>query len=392
MKKIYDEEIVISLSNITDPRNDKGKRYKLEDIVLIIVYAFLSGHCESTEIEYYTELHFEYFHELIGLKTVPSHDTFSRIKRIINFDELYVHLSEWLQSRFSEISKKYNEYRILHVDGKAVRAANAKSEGERPIYILNSMYEGGTISLYTKRIDDKTNEAGVLPEYLRFFNLKNTIVTIDAAGCTENVINTIHERGGKFLLPVKENNPKLRNAILEKIEELKQNGKYKKLNSVERISKDHGRIEKTEAVLISDTSFIYEKLGTDKFYGHIARICVIEKEVTEKENGIEKTTTSQSILITDVTSLSVEQLLEIKLSHWNIESQHWLLDVVLQEDLQTERKGNSVSNSAVLRRFCLQLRSFEPEMEKKPLSRFLMRNEAYVEKIEELLFGKVISK
>ena len=40
---------------------------------------------------------------------------------------------------------------VLHIDGKAVKAAAAKSEGQNPVYMLNAMYEG--VHLSTK-IDD----------------------------------------------------------------------------------------------------------------------------------------------------------------------------------------------------------------------------------------------
>ena len=392
METIFDkEELVSSLCNIKDPRHKKGQRYKLEDLLLLTIYAILAGHSESTEIEYYTELHFDYFKDLIGLTSVPSHDTFSRIKRLVDFEELSGRLSEWLYSRFSEICRKYETYRVLHVDGKAIRAASAKSEGENPIYILNSMYEGGTVNLYTKRIEDKGNEISALPEYLQFFNLQDTIVTIDAIGCSTNVIDAIHSKGGKFLLPVKDNNPRLRSTLQTRIQQLKESGEYEELSTAERMTKDHGRTEKITATLLTDTSFIYNELGTEKFYGHIARVCVIDKHTVTRENGKDVESDSTCLLITDAAELTVDEILEIKLSHWHIESQHWLLDVIMDEDFQTERKGNALSNSAVLRRFCLQLRKYDPEMEKKPLSRFLMRNEAYIDKIEELLFGKVLS-
>ncbi len=64
-------------------------------------------------------------------------------------------------------------------------------------------------------------------------------------------------------------------------------------------------------------------------------------------------TESRAVIITDVESMSVENMLKIKAAHWNIEMQHWHLDVQLREDAKTARRGNAVTNGAVLRRLCM---------------------------------------
>ncbi len=49
-------------------------------------------------------------------------------------------------------------------------------------------------------------------------------------------------------------------------------------------------------------------------------------------------TTNRSIYITDVEEITVEMMQKIRAAHWNIEMQHWLLDIQLKEDQQTARK------------------------------------------------------
>lgn len=80
------------------------------------------------------------------------------------------------------------------------------------------------------------------------------------------------------MIPVKENQKKLMGAIEEEIERLKQTGDYEKLDGTEQVRKNHGRIETTKGKRITDTGFLYEKLGLRSFYGSIARIGVIEKD------------------------------------------------------------------------------------------------------------------
>ena len=95
--------------------------------------------------------------------------------------------------------------------------------------------------------------------------------------------------------------------------------------------------------------------------------------------------------ITNLTNVSCQNLLEIKTSHWSIESSHWLLDVQFNEDRNTSRKDNAASNFSVLRRFCLAIKEAlnnKSGDEKKKLTthKFFIRNSFNFKKIEELLF------
>ena len=76
------------------------------------------------------------------------------------------------------------------------------------------------------RIGEKENEISALPGFLKMFDLEKTIVTIDAIGCNSTVIGAIEEGGGKYVLPVKENQKKLLRAINDEIGRLEKEGKY----------------------------------------------------------------------------------------------------------------------------------------------------------------------
>ena len=69
MKKISEEELdnlMFVLEMVPDPRQRRGIRYKLSDLLLMLVYAALCGHSEGSEIAFYVELNEEYFRDLIG--------------------------------------------------------------------------------------------------------------------------------------------------------------------------------------------------------------------------------------------------------------------------------------------------------------------------------------
>ena len=96
---------------------------------------------------------------------------------------------------------------------------------------------------------------------------------------------------------------------------------------------------------------------------------------------------SRQIVITNLEELEIENLVKIRRGHWNIEMQHWLLDVQLKEDQKTARKEGAMTSSAVLRRFCMMMKKYDEKYSDKPMKRFIMANEHDISRIEKLLFG-----
>lgn len=192
------------------------------------------------------------------------------------------------------------------------------------------------------------------------------------------------------MLPVKENQKRLLAAINEETENLVKNKTWGKLDRAETLKKEHGCIEKTVFRLLSDTSFIYEKLGPESFYGTIARIGIMDKMTEAKTDGNEKKTQRRSIFITDMEDITAEDMQKIQAAHWNIEMQHWILDIHLREDHQTARRDDAVTNGAILRWLCMTVKKQDAELSEKPMKRFLMANEHDPKRIERLLFRDVV--
>lgn len=379
-------ELMEILEDVPDPRCTRGVRYRFSHLLLMCVYAVLAVHSAAMEIAYYVELNFDYFRELLKIEKVPSHDTFSRVLRYTDFKALSSSLGEWLRENFTEVYEKYQDKKALHIDGKAARGGSEKSKGEKPVYHLNAMYEGGSIGVEIKRVGEKENEISGLPDYLKQFDLKDTVVTMDAMGCNQTVIKAIRKEGGNYVLPVKENQKRLLGTVNEEIEKMIEKGMWDKLERTEVLQKGHGRIERIVFRMLTDTSFVYEKLGLKSFYGTIARIGVMDKTVEMMKEGEEVKTKSRSIFITDVENITVEVMQKIRAAHWNIEMQHWLLDIQLREDQQTARRDDAVTNGSILRRFCMAIKKQDAELSEKPMKRFLMANEHDPNRIEKLLF------
>ena len=60
--------------------------------------------------------------------------------------------------------------------------------------------------------------------------------------------------------------------------------------------------------------------------------------------------------------LPAKETLRIVRAHWTIENgQHWVLDVVMDEDRARSRKDNAAENLAILRRLALNLLRTDPD-------------------------------
>ena len=63
---------------LEDPRDPRGKKYKLIDILIMTIYGLLFGLKDFVNIADYMKLNEEYFTKLLGLENgTPSHDCLS---------------------------------------------------------------------------------------------------------------------------------------------------------------------------------------------------------------------------------------------------------------------------------------------------------------------------
>ena len=77
----------------------------------------------------------------------------------------------------------------------------------RAFVVINSLVLGQLAT------DEKSNEITAIPELLKTLALQGALVTINAMGCQHDIAQTIVERGGDYLLAVKDNQPTLQRLI-----------------------------------------------------------------------------------------------------------------------------------------------------------------------------------
>lgn len=337
----------------------------------------MCGYTDFVNIADFLKLKEDYFNSLLNLKYgTPSHDCLSRVFAIIDPKKFMKLFIEWVK----EIVGKNGD--LIAIDGKAIKSATQKVNNGNIPYIISAFLTDIGISIGQIKIEDKSNEITTIPDLLDLIDIKNKVVTIDAIGTQEQIVNKIVENKGNYVLKVKNNQQTLKDDIKTFFElEDKENNLDIAFYETD-FEKNHGRIEKRKYYLTYNIECISdkEKWKTVKSIGKI--------EVYREENG--KVTNTEHYYILS-SKMSMKMFEKATRSHWNIETQlHWRLDVILDEDHRTNKIGNSIDNFAAIRKIVFNLIRFDTLMgEKLTMKKKMTRYMFDFKNIENLIF-KVI--
>ena len=364
---------------LEDPRDIRGKRYKLIDILIMTIYAILCGQEDYVNIAYFMKLKEEYFTNLLGLENgTPSHDCLSDLYAKIDSKKFMQIFIEWVK----EIVKNKTG-KIISIDGKAVRNATDKINGGNIPYIVSAFLGDVGLSIGQVKVDDKSNEITAIPDLLELIDIKGSTITIDAIGTQEEIVNKIVDKKAHYVLKAKENQKSLYKDIKKYFN--KQYNLYgnKEIKYKKTIEKDHGRAEIREYFLSYnvDTITDKEKWKTVKAIAYVKVQTMINEEVTITDN----------YYIIDY-PIEINRLEEVIRDHWNIEcGLHWRLDVIMNEDNSRNRIKNSINNLSILRKIVFNLASLDTSFGKVPLKRKLTNYMLDFSKIERLIFEVIPS-
>jgi predicted transposase YbfD/YdcC len=378
------KDILNYFEMIPEPRKNKGKMHKLNDIIIMCIYAILSDCKDATDIEYFLELRQEYFTNLLDLKHgTPSHDTISWVFRIIDPKEFMSVFIDWVKTiiEIRSNSNSDNKYRIIPIDGKAIKSATDKVNNGNIPYIVSAFCQDLGISIGQVKVDDKSNEITAIPDLLDLIDIENCIVTIDAIGTQKNIVDKIvNEKHAHYCLSVKNNQKSLFYDIDEYFKfALNNKSEIKNLKYYSSSNKDHGRIEKRECFVCNNIDFINDK---DKWCN--IKVIALVRNYRE-EYG--KLSIEDRYYISDL-DLSACDLSDIVRKHWSIENNlHWILDVHFREDLVLSKKDNAISNFSTIRKFCYNLTKLDENLSHLTIKRRLATYQYDIKHIENLLFS-----
>lgn len=380
MLYMNDKNLLNYFDVLEDPRNNKGKLHKLNDIIIMSIFAILSNCKDATEIAYFLELRKDYFTKLLNLKYgTPSHDTISWVFRIIDPNKFIKIFIDWVKEIV--VKKSTNKYKIIPIDGKAIKSATDKVNNGNIPYIVSAFCQELGLSIGQVKVDDKSNEITAIPDLLDLISIENCIITIDAIGTQKNIIDKIvNEKKAHYCLAVKSNQKNLFTDISEYFNfALNNKNELSKISFYSSTNKEHGRIEKRECYVCNDIEFIWNK---DE-WTNLKSIILVRNY--REEYG--KLTIDDRYYISDL-PLSATNFSDIIRKHWSIENNlHWILDVHFREDLSLAKKDNSISNFSIIRKFCYNLTNLDDNLKHLTIKKRLANYQYDISNIENLLIS-----
>ena len=161
----------------------------------------------------------------------------------------------------------------------------------------------------------------------------------------------ILDRGGDYLLAIKDNQGKLADALTEFFAE-GESACFGRL-PVSRhttVGKAHGRIENRRALWVTNLSWLDKEIH--QRWPKLAGVGMIERQ--REIDG--KLSSERAFYIGSKAVTTAESFAKAARSHWAVEdSLHWVLDVTLREDECRVRKDHAPQNFSALRKFALAL-------------------------------------
>lgn len=344
-------------SEVEDPRVQGRVLHTSVNIIYITITAALCGVSGWEEIEDFAESRRGFFAKRLDLSNgIPSHDTINRFFQIIDKKVFAKCFANWV----SEMSRKIDS-QTISIDGKTIRCASKMSEEALPIHIIsawsneNQMTIGQVALEWQEDKDKQENEILAIPKLLDMLDVEGTVITTDAIGTQTRIAEKIVEKKADYVLSVKENQKTLREDM-----ERCFSGQAVCEQMVEE-DFGHGRIEKRTYMYSRDLTY----LSTEDKWPNLKGIVKVNNEIINKKTG--ERSSEDRYFIT--TLGDIKQVAKSIRSHWGVESMHWTLDVVFNEDGSTKRAANAAYNYDVVRKMAMNmLKNDEYNHGKKKLS------------------------
>lgn len=358
-------EISKHFGTLNDPRSPINRKHRLGDLIVICLCGVLSGCDGPIAIGEWAKSKSLWLTQHLALPNgIPSHDTIGRVLMALRPAAFQACFSSWieaiLQAKESTLREQAQDpslvgQRHLAIDGKTLRRSHDHRKGLGALHLVSAWAVDCGLSLGQLATAEKSNEITAIPQLLDQVQLKNSIITIDAAGCQTEIAAKIVEGKGDYCLALKGNQGNLQEAARTWVEEQMRTDfadcRVETLESQEK--KKHGREE----------HYTYYQFEVPKdFPGRQKwkKLQTLGVAIRYSKCG-GKQTDEVRYYISSL-PLHVKLFAKTVRGHWAIEnSLHWCLDVTFREDESRVRERILTDNMAWLKRFAISLLKQVPD-------------------------------
>jgi len=339
------EPLITIFREVRDPR-DLNSRHDLAAMLFMALAATLCGAKSCVEIADFAAANEDFLSGIVELRHgVPSHDSFSRVFRLLDPDEMAGVFARFRDAMRAALGLEAVKG-VVAVDGKSLRRAYERGRAFMPPLMVSVWDAETRLSLAARHAPGGDEIAATLAA-LKAVVLKGCTVTADALHCHPAMAEAVRERGGHYVLKLKANHGPLFACVEKAFAEADAAGAPA---FYEQSESGHGRRERRRASVIPIPSLAPAFPGLVAF-GRI-----------ESERTVNDKTAVRVHYAALSKVLNPRRFLEIARTHWSVENQlHWPLDVVFHEDDARTRKNYAPQNLALLRRMALDILRAHPD-------------------------------
>jgi predicted transposase YbfD/YdcC len=338
------ELIANHFANLTDPRIERTKRHTLINIFVLALCATLGGADGWADVERFAKAKLDFFRRFLDLPNgIPSHDTFSRVFRILDPDALLVAVQSWLSDFRSAVAGEH-----VAIDGKTLRGSFDTAAGKSPLHLVSAWATEARVSLGQLAVADKSNEITAIPLLMELLDLKGCVVTIDAMGCQKDIAAAIRDAEADYVLALKDNHPHLHDAVRDAFTEvLLQESASPDVRHTRTVDRGHGRKEIRDYYIMPIPADLCQK----EEWQDLKSVGMVFRQCERGGRSVEEMCFYLSSL-----PPRAKKFGRVVRGHWAIENQlHWSLDVTFSEDACRVRKDRGPENLGIFRRLALSI-------------------------------------
>ncbi|BCM88186.1 hypothetical protein IAD21_01783 [Abditibacteriota bacterium] len=350
-----------AFSSLPDPRTPfHSFKHSLMELMCIALCALLSGGESFVDMQDYGEAKEHWLRKRLGLELVngiPSHDTFNRVFATLDPDAFERCFVRWTQQLHQESAGE-----ILAIDGKSVRRSFDSATGQGALHLVSVWASDTRLVLAQRAVEAKSNEMTAVPLLLEMLDIQGAVVTTDALNTQKKVAKAIRERGGEYVLALKENHKHLFEDVRDYFAWCrKQKGGLTLWcqDSAQTREWAHGRQEVRRCFCVAVAPHEWPHAVAQ--WADLQCVVMIERERTvQVPEGVPHGATvspevTQHFYLSSLPP-DAPRLLGAIRAHWGIEnSLHWVLDVAFDEDDCRVRRDHAAHNLATLRKIALNL-------------------------------------
>lgn len=336
--------LVNVFAGIPDPR-DETARHDLAEMLLIAVLAMLSGAEHCTEIAQFGRAKETLLRRFLKLEHgIPSHDTFSRVLRLLDPEALARAFGRFMRE-FARAARLEAPSGVVAIDGKSLKRAYDAGHAHMPKMMVSAWGAETRMVLAQTEAPGGNEVAGAL-SLLELLSLEGCVVTADALHCHRKMAAAVRKAKGGYALKLKANQSALLADATAAL------AAAKRPERAETKETAHGRVERRRAVVVAAPGLARKH--------RFAGLCAVARIEAWRTVGAKTSHRIYHVVLSQ--RFSAAQVLALVREHWTIENQlHWPLDVVFHEDLCRSRKDNAPRNLAVLRHISLNILRAHPE-------------------------------